>query len=281
MRVVRRKTLERLEGMLEDAAEGTFLESDYDESVLSRIESKWKQFLGASVLSAERLEQEKNHVKELISDISHQTKTPMANIRLYAELLGERMEDGEDKRLLDEIKMQTEKLEFLIQALTKLSRLETDVVEVKPQYQELSGLLSGTLSDIRPRAEKKEIDLRCLYQGGVSCWYDRKWTKEALGNVVDNAVKYSPSGSSVQISVTDYEMYVAVSVKDWGIGIREEDTAKIFRRFYRAGELQQEEGAGIGLYLTREILRRENGYIKVKSEVGNGAEFVIYLPKNG
>ncbi len=275
----RRRMLDRLEHMLDDAVNGTFKESDYDESVLSRVETKWKQFLNASALSRENLERDRNRIKELVSDISHQTKTPMANIRLYVELLGERIEEEENRMLLEEIGRQTEKLEFLIQSLTKLSRLESNIVEVKPVRQELSGLLAESLEDIRPKAEKKEIELCCAYAGGVSALYDKKWTKEALGNVLDNAVKYSPEGSGIQISVMEYEMYAAISVKDHGIGIREEDTAKIFRRFYRADALQQEDGAGIGLYLAREIVRRENGYIKVKSKEGKGSEFVLYLRK--
>lgn len=277
--MVRRRMLERLEHMLDDAVNGTFKESDYDESVLSRVETKWKQFLGASALSRENLERDRNRIKELVSDISHQTKTPMANIRLYTELLGERIEGEENRKLLGEIERQTEKLEFLIQSLTKLSRLESGAVEVKPIWQELSGLLTETLEDIRPKAGKKGIELCCAYVGGVSAFYDKKWTKEALGNVLDNAVKYSSVGSQIRISVVEYEMYAAISVKDQGIGIREGDTAKIFQRFYRADILQQEDGAGIGLYLTREILRRENGYIKVKSKEGKGAEFVLYLRK--
>lgn len=277
--MVRRRTLDRLERMLDDAINGTFTESDYEESVLSRVEAKWKQFLGASALSRENLERDRSRIKELVSDISHQTKTPMANIRLYVELLGERIEGEENRRLLEEIGRQTEKLEFLIQSLTKLSRLESGSVEVEPVWQELSGLLTETLEDIRPKAEKKRIELCCSYTGGVSAFYDKKWTKEALGNVLDNAVKYSPADSRIQISVAEYEMYSAVSVKDHGIGIREEDTAKIFRRFYRADALQQEDGAGIGLYLAREILRRENGYMKVKSKIGKGSEFVLYLRK--
>lgn len=277
--MVRRRTLDRLERMLDDAISGTFTESDYDESVLSRVETKWKQFLGASALSRENLERDRKRIKELVSDISHQTKTPMANIRLYVELLGERIEGEENRKLLGEIGRQTEKLEFLIQSLTKLSRLESGAVEVEPIWQELSGLLTETLEDIRPKAEKKGIELCCAYTGGVSAFYDKKWTKEALGNVLDNGIKYSPAGSLIQISVVEYEMYAAVSVKDHGIGIREEDTAKIFQRFYRADTLQQEDGTGIGLYLTREILRRENGYIKVKSKEGKGAEFVLYLRK--
>lgn len=274
-----RKTLDRLDKMLDEAIAGTFEESDYDESKLSKVESKWKHFLAASVLSRANVEKEKDRVKELVSDISHQTKTPMANIRLYTELLKERMEGSEDLRLLAEIDRQAEKLGFLIQSLTKMSRLESNIVEVKPRQQHISGLLDAVVQDVLPKAEKKNLEVVNTYTGSGTAYYDLKWTKEALGNIVDNAVKYSPAGSRIIISVKEYEFYTAVSVKDHGAGIREEDTAKIFRRFYRAKDVHDEDGVGIGLYLAREIVRRENGYIKVKSRPGHGAEFMLYLQR--
>ncbi len=279
-----RKTLDRLDKMLDEAVAGNFRESDYDETQLSRIETKWKRYLGLSVLTRENMEKEKESVKSLVSDISHQTKTPMANIQLYGELLRENLESGADSRekeqnlkLLNEIIRQGEKLDFLIQSLTKLSRLESNIVEVKPCRQKISELILAAMQDAGPKARQKGIELINTYEGEGTADYDMKWTKEALGNVLDNAVKYSGPGGSVRISVTEYELYTAVSVKDDGIGIREEDTAKIFGRFYRAKEVQQEDGVGIGLYLTREILRKENGYIKVKSQPQKGAEFVLYL----
>ena len=272
------RVLSRLDEMLTEAINGSFAESRYDETELSRLESKFRQYLTERELAAERVQAERAAIKELVTDISHQTKTPIANICLYTQLLEEKSPQ-ELKPYVQQIHQQAEKLEFLIQSLTKLSRLESNIVEVKPVRQELSGLLAESLEDIRPKAEKKEIELCCAYVGSVSAFYDKKWTKEALGNVLDNAVKYSPESSRIQISVMEYEMYAAISVKDHGIGIREEDTAKIFRRFYRADALQQEDGAGIGLYLAREIVRRENGYIKVKSKEGKGSEFVLYLRK--
>lgn len=283
-----RRTLDRLDQMLDEAIAGTFKESDYDESKLSKVESKWKQFLGASVLSRDNVEKEKNRVKELVSDISHQTKTPMANIRLYTELLKEKLEAGiltendrqESLKMLAEIDRQAEKLGFLIQSLTKMSRLESNIVEVKPKRQSILELLDTVTSDILPKAGQKDVEIVNTYTGSGTAYYDMKWTKEALGNIVDNAVKYSPSGSRVILSVTEYELYAAISVKDFGAGIRETDTARIFQRFYRAEDVHEEDGVGIGLYLAREIARRENGYIKVKSKVGKGAEFILYLQKS-
>ena len=272
------RTLDRLDRMLDEAIAGTFKESDYDESKLSKVESKWKQFLGASVLSRENVEKEKNRVKELVSDISHQTKTPMANIRLYTELLKET--DRQDSlKLLEEIDRQVEKLGFLIQSLTKISRLESNIVEVKPKQQRISELLDTVIGDILPKAGKKDVEIVNTYTGSGTAYYDMKWTKEALGNIVDNAVKYSLSGSRVILSVTESDMYAAVSVRDFGMGIRETDTARIFQRFYRAENVHEKDGVGIGLYLAREIIRRENGYIKVRSKVGKGSEFILYLQR--
>ena len=280
------KTLERLGRMLDDAIAGTFQEGDYDETKLSRLESRWKQYLAASALSGENLRREKENVKSLVSDISHQTKTPMTNLKMYTALLEENlraemhMESREESmEMLQEILRQTEKMEFLIQSLTKISRLETNIVEVRPAFQEISVLLAEAEAGIRQRAANKEIRIRNIYTGNGSACYDLKWTKEALENILDNAVKYSPCGSEILMSVTEYEMYAAVSVKDRGRGIREEDVPKIFGRFYRAEDVQQEEGVGIGLYLAREIITMQGGYVKVTSAPGRGSVFSVFLPR--
>lgn len=282
------KTLDRLNDMLDAAISGDFREGDYDETKLSQLETKWKHFLGASALSRENLEKEKENVKGLVSDISHQTKTPMANMKLYSALLKESLEEGErtpvrekEISMAEEILHQADKLEFLIQSLTKMSRLESNIVEVKPKLQAVSDLIREVISDIEPKARAKEIQINTSYEEEIFCYYDMKWTKEALFNIVDNAVKYAPKGSSVEISVIRYELYTAVAVKDEGIGICEEEMPRIFERFCRSREVQQEDGVGLGLYLAREILQKENGYIRVKSKKGKGSEFIIHLLSEG
>lgn len=284
--MLRSREAKKVEEMLDAALQGNFRESDYDESELSRVETKWKRFLSTSALSKEQLEREKENVKSLVSDISHQTKTPVANIRLYTELLKERLcgeentpERQQEIRMAEEISRQAEKLEFLIQSLTKMSRLESNILAVQPEKQGLQKLLEESIGDVTPKAEKKQIQIINNCVDNITAFYDFKWTKEAVCNVLDNAVKYSPRGGKVILSVTEYELYAAVSVRDEGIGIPEEDTARIFGRFYRAESVQQEDGVGIGLYLTREILRKQNGYIKVKSAPGKGSEFFLYLQR--
>ena len=276
----RRKNWERLNQMLDEGIRGEFEESKYDESELSKVESKWKRFLQDSAMAKQNLETEKANIKGLISDISHQTKTPMANIKLYSELLSEQLEeDGMEAELLGQIQAQAQKLEFLIQALTKLSRLETNILEVVPVKSQVKPLLESAVEEIRKKAEKKEIQIKIEMDFEAEAVFDRKWTEEALYNLLDNAVKYSPAGSEVLISTKLYEMWCVIAVSDRGRGILEEEIPKIFGRFYRAKEVQQEEGVGIGLYLVREILQKEGGFIKVNSEVGKGSTFLCYLPR--
>lgn len=275
-----RRNWERLNQMLDEGIRGEFEESKYDESELSKVESKWKRFLQDSAMAKQNLETEKANIKGLISDISHQTKTPMANIKLYSELLSEQLEeDGMEAELLGQIQAQAQKLEFLIQALTKLSRLETNILEVVPVKSQVKPLLESAVEEIRKKAEKREIQIKIEMDFEAEAVFDRKWTEEALYNLLDNAVKYSPAGSEVLISTKLYEMWCVIVVSDRGRGISEEEIPKIFGRFYRAKEVQQEEGVGIGLYLVREILQKEGGFIKVNSEVGKGSTFLCYLPR--
>ena len=275
-----RRNWERLNQMLDEGIRGEFEESKYDESELSKVESKWKRFLQDSAMAKQNLETEKANIKGLISDISHQTKTPMANIKLYSELLSEQLEeDSMEAELLEQIQAQAQKLEFLIQALTKLSRLETNILEVVPVKSQVKPLLESAVEEIRKKAEKKEIQIKIEMDFEAEAVFDRKWTEEALYNLLDNAVKYSPAGSEVLISTKLYEMWCVIAVNDRGRGISEEEIPKIFGRFYRAKEVQQEEGVGIGLYLVREILQKEGGFIKVNSEVGKGSTFLCYLPR--
>lgn len=292
------KVVERLDQMLDEALNGTFSESSYDETKLSRLESKWKEFLGTSVLSNQNLEAERHRLEQFISDISHQTKTPMTNIKMYTELMCEEINrfQGEAadenaanaslnkiRKYAEEIRRQNERLEFLIDSLTKLSRLESGTLEVVAAKSSVNKLVKSGVDILMPKAELKKISFITTGAEGetpVMASFDMKWTLEALVNVLDNAVKYSPEGGKVEVKLSETEMYAAIHVIDEGQGISEEDATKIFGRFFRGNEVQQEDGVGIGLYLTREILSKEDGYIKVISnETRKGGEFILYLRK--
>ena len=276
MRFPRLGVMKRLEEMLEDAINDTFKESVYDESRLSRLEVKWKRFLSSSVSSNHRLLEEQKKIKMLISDISHQTKTPLANILLYTQLLQEKETDPELVPIVTNIKEQSEKLDFLIRSLVKASRLESEVLMLNPKQEAIMPCIRAAAAGAEEAAALKEISL-IIEETDAKANYDRKWTEEAIGNLLDNAIKYSSAGSEVRVRVTEYEMFAAVSVTDSGIGIREEEQAQIFERFYRSAEVAEEKGVGIGLYLVREIAAKQGGYVRVKSKHGAGSTFSLYM----
>ena len=273
-----RRMLDTLGKMLDDAIRGEFRESLYDESRLSALETRMAHYLSASAVSAKNLAEEKDAIKTLIGDISHQTKTPIANILLYASLLAEGELSPEQAAQAATLSRQAEKLSFLIQALVKASRLETGIITTAPEPQPVGPLLEGALAQARPQAEAKGLTL-AAEPCGAAARFDRKWTAEALFNVVDNAVKYTPAGGRVTLSAVPLGQFCRVDVSDTGIGIPEEEQGRIFGRFYRGGAVRAEEGVGIGLYLVREILRRQGGYVKVASRPGQGTTFSLYLPR--
>ena len=271
------KIMDTLEDMLHLAMSGSFFAEQYDESRLSKIECAMSDYLSASAISAQNVEDEKNKLASLISDISHQTKTPLANLVLYGELLEQTALDGDQRQNTAALRMQTEKLQFLIDALVKLSRLENGIIVLSGQLVPLSPLLHNVCLQLQEKANAKEITLT-IEDTDVMVNIDPKWTQEAIFNIVDNAVKYTDKGS-VSIRVTPYDMFTRIDITDTGIGIPMEEQSKVFGRFYRAESVRQKDGVGIGLHLAREIISREGGYIKVRSTPGQGSVFSVFFPK--
>lgn len=262
-----RRLLLRLQQMLDEAVAGTFAEHSFDETMLSALESRMADYLSASVTTAMQLQKEKDTIKELISDISHQTKTPIANILLYGQLLQEQPLPAESRQCVAALQGQADKLNFLIASLVKLSRLETGILTVQPSLQSLQPLLQEITQQYTAKAEARGICLT-VQDTDEQAVFDLKWTTEALGNVVDNAIKYTQPGGTVRITVTMYELFCRIDVADTGIGIAEEEQACIFSRFYRSPQVAQQDGVGIGLHLARQILSDQGGYIKVSSAPG-------------
>lgn len=271
-------TMKRLDDMLTAAMNGSFSEGTFDESRLSALESRLWRYLTASALSARNVREQKDQISALISDISHQTKTPVANLQLYAQLLSEQPLTPQGRDCAAAISAQAEKLQMLIEALGKTSRLETGILALHPQPGEISPVVERAAAQYAPKAAEKDIALAVGQMEG-SAVFDPKWTEEAVCNLLDNAVKYTPSGGTVTVEVKNYELFSAIQVADTGPGIYEEEQAKIFGRFYRAPGAWQAEGVGIGLYLTRQIAEKQEGYVKVESRPGKGSVFSLFFPR--
>lgn len=224
------------------------------------------------------ISEEKNKLKELVSDISHQTKTPMANIKLYLEMMAEETVPDRNEEYLKKLKGQIDKLDFLLQSMVKMSRLETGAIKIQKENTLLADTLALAISNVVIAAEKKQIKIDVQYDEGLVLNHDKKWTAEALFNLLDNAVKYTDFGGNIHIAVCRQELFTRISVQDTGKGIAPERQAAIFTRFYREPEVHDQEGIGIGLYLAREIITQQKGYMEVRSEAGQGSTFMIYLP---
>ena len=221
---------------------------------------------------------ERADLQELISDISHQVKTPIANLKMINNtLLENEVPPQKQKEFLTAQASQLDKLDFLMQAMIKTSRLETGVISLEQKQQPVYDTLAAALGGILLNAEKKQIDVQVECPEHLDACHDRKWTSEALFNILDNAVKYTPAGGQIRVSVEGWEMYVKIDIADTGIGISEQHQGTIFKRFYREDAVHDVDGIGIGLYLAREIVTLQGGYIRVASEVGKGSTFSVFL----
>ena len=275
-----RRLLERLSRMLDAAMDGSFTESRFDESLLSAVEAKLVRYLTASQVSARNLGAERDKIKALISDISHQTKTPVSNILLYAQLLAEQPLPDQSLGCVAALNGQAEKLSFLISALVELSRLESGILSLSPKPGPLAPMLRSAAEQIMPAAAAKELSLNADF-GELRAVFDPKWTGEAIYNLLDNAVKYTPTGGTVTLRVMAYEFFCRVDISDTGIGVAEDEQAKVFSRFYRSPSVSDAQGVGIGLYLARQIISGQGGYIKLSSAPGKGSTFSVFLPACG
>lgn len=273
------RILDQLEEMLEEAVQGRFSERRFDESRLSRAETQLAHYLSASALSTQNLAEEKQAIQSLVADISHQTKTPLANILLYIQLLEEQPLTEEGRGCTAELESQAKKLQSLLDALVKTSRLEAGMLTLHPERRPLRPMLEEAVHQLAPRAAEKALTLT-LAPTEAPAVFDPKWTAEAVCNLLDNAVKYTPAGGTVTVEVIPYQMFCRINVTDSGPGIPEEERARVFQRFYRSPAAYEIEGVGIGLYLTRQIAEEQGGYVKASSRPGRGSCFSLYLPRS-
>ncbi len=269
----------RLEESLDDILSGKEPKRDWEDEdslwgmvcgKLRRVNHVWQR-------KEEESLSEKNKMKELISDISHQTKTPAANLKLCMEILQDEPMSDRAEEFLKSMESQIGKLDFLIQGMVKISRLETGVIRIRDHETDLRATIGRAVAAVVPRAEQKQIRLYVECDRDIRIRHDGKWTEEAIFNLLDNAVKYTERGGSIRIETVVQEIFTQIRIRDTGKGIAPERQAEIFTRFYREPEVHEQEGVGIGLYLARKIVELQKGYIEVKSEVGEGAEFRICL----
>ena len=268
-------------GQMDDMLSGDIMQPKQtieEESLFYKINYRLGRLYEVMQENKNNIAKERADLQELISDISHQVKTPIANLKIINNtLLENEVPPQKQKEFLTAQASQLDKLDFLMQAMIKTSRLETGVISLEQKQQPVYDTLAAALGGILLNAEKKQIDVQVECPEHLDARHDRKWTSEALFNILDNAVKYTPAGGQIRVSVEGWEMYVKINIADTGIGISEQHQGTIFKRFYREDAVHDVEGIGIGLYLAREIVTLQEGYIRVASEIGQGSTFSVFL----
>lgn len=249
------------------------------ETLTGKFNYKLKRLYEIMERNSGQMKAEKQAIQEMISDISHQVKTPVSNLKMYnSTLLERRLPPEKEREFLALMETQINKLDFLMQSMVKMSRLETGIITLSIQPATLYDTIALALGSIVLPAEQKNIEVTVDCAPSLVVPHDKKWTAEALFNILDNAVKYTGENGKIAVSVQRWDMMTKVDITDTGKGIPEQHFAQIFKRFYREDDVHDIDGVGIGLYLCREIISHQGGYIQIKSEVNRGSTFSVFLP---
>ena len=301
-----RKEMEELSSALESLINGEepALDRVSEDTLPSKIRSQILRLNDKMRGSEQALLQEREEIRGLIADTAHQLRTPLANMESYLSLLKADLErrtgTSESIRMEDQayyiraIAESEEKIRFLTESFIRMARLENGIIQIRKDSRDMEGTLLGSILQAKKAADEKQIEIRLTMSGesgrtkktsgrekgkeaGSAVFHDPQWLGEAVFNLLDNSIKYSPEGSTIYVSTVKNEMFFRIEVRDEGTGIEEGEENLIFRRFYRGKHVNGQNGFGLGLYLSREIVQRHGGFMKVK-RLEPGLSVGIYLP---
>lgn len=287
----RRLELKRLEKLLLDFKNGTYSNGKFDintnDTEQNRIYSRLEELRDYLQSNQERMQREKEETKSLVTDISHQLKTPVAALRTCFEILQQKnLSPDEVKEFTDRYNQQMKGLENLLDALINISRMEVGMIQIKREEGYIYDTLIAAVNRVYMKAESKMIDIGMEVDDSLQklkLKHDKKWLCEAFINILDNAIKYSPPNTQITIRMYELTSFLRIEIEDQGMGIPKDEYNKIFKRFYRGNNeiVKNQSGSGVGLYLTREIIDRHNGTVSVTSESklkNTGSIFTVQLP---
>lgn len=223
-----------------------------------------------------KIENDRDSIKRLITEIAHQLRTPLTNIETYLDFLKEEESREKQMRYLEAVEASERKVHFLTESFIKMSRLENRVIQIRMEDTDLLLSLEGAVLQADRKAKERNLAIQTRFPERLSYRHDSNWLTEAVYNLLDNAVKYSEAGQEILIGAEKNEMFVRIWVRDYGAGIDSEEEAKVFQRFYRGKNAAKKEGFGIGLYLTREIVLLHHGFVRLRGEE-RGTLAEIYL----
>ncbi|MGG5315507.1 sensor histidine kinase [Enterococcus sp. AZ072] len=246
---------------------------------LESLENKYHTEKSQYSILLQRTRQEDSQIKSSITDIAHQLKTPVASLKLSMDIaLSEAYSPAERQEFSDQAVLQINKLNLMLDGLAKISQMETDLIQINPQKYSLRKLVSEAINSVIIKALERDIDIELSSIDESTIFVDYKWTLEALSNVLENAIKYSPVHTKIQVHSQPLVTYVVLEILDEGPGIPKQEQTLIYQRFYRGKNSNEVEGSGVGLYLTRKIIEEQGGTILVKNRVDQGANFQLTLP---
>lgn len=231
----------------------------------------------------ECLNEERDATKTLVTDISHQLKTPISALKsCFVMAMESRDRPEEMEAFLMRCQLQIEKLESLSSALIQISRLESKMIVLRPEPVSLVDLLVNAVNTVYHKAAKKDIEIITEDFSDELLCLDKKWVSEAIANILDNAVKYSPNHTKITMRIYKRYSFMRIEVEDQGIGIPKEEINRIFQRFYRGNHdvVKNQDGSGVGLYLARKIIEDSGGTLSAYSNKQKGSRFVLQLPLN-
>jgi len=254
--------------------------SDNEEGIVSQLFSSIDVMSTSLTAHITKEKQTKEFLKNTISDISHQLKTPLTALKMYNEIIQEeKTNNGVVDSFTIKSSNQLERMEYLIQNLLKLARLDADAIELAKSNCLMKDLLECIVIGFSTRAksENKSIMLMCNSYILLNC--DGDWILEAISNIIKNALDHTASGNEVQILCKETPVLICITIKDNGSGIHPEDIHYIFKRFYRSRFSKDKDGIGIGLTLAKTIVEKHGGSIMVESTLNQGTTFYLTFPK--
>lgn len=275
----KRRTYRMIDRLLDSVlSQEIIVHSEVEEGEFSALVSKIKQIQEVLENRAKSADCEKEQVKSLVSNMSHQLKTPLANLFLYAEILGQGEITPEQKsEFANKMQRQIVKLNWIVESLSKMVKLEQNIDGFEVKDTPIRQTILDAIDTVYDKVENKDLHLNLESFDDIALYHNRKWTVEVFVNLLENAIKYTDKGGAISIHVKPYELYTEIQFLDNGRWIHKEELTDIFKRFYRSPEVENMEGSGIGLYLSNLILEKEKGYITATSEYGKGSCFSVFL----
>lgn len=254
---------------------------EFKEGIVGILYTNFYKMVEGLKESRNRELQEKIFLRDIISDISHQLKTPLASLTVFVDLLLEnKVEDkGKQKQILEEASNQLSRMEWMVLSMLKLARIEAGAIQFDKQETSLENIFVQATEGVHFLLQEKDQKLVIDCEEGVSLLCDGDWLTEAVINLLKNASDYSKTGKTIRIEVETTNVYTRIYIKDEGRGIPEVEIPNIFKRFYRVNQEVSPNSVGIGLSLTKSIIEGMGGSIHVKSEEGKYTWFVITFVK--